>query len=183
MSQRSPIRTTAADQARARGARPCPSRSAMPSGESSRWLDLRVSGSRPSGHSNNPLMLKLGGHPEVVSKRLGRASNNITLDTYSHVLSGIQHAAAETFDKALAGTTNANGRVDKLEVADCQRLTIRHYGKKRGASRKPRNAFIVGRRVVGRQGFEPWTLGLKVRCSDQTELPALGTVVPGVLEE
>ena len=25
---------------------------------------------------------------------------------------------------------------------------------------------------VGRQGFEPWTLGLKVRCSDQTELPA-----------
>ena len=25
---------------------------------------------------------------------------------------------------------------------------------------------------VSRQGFEPWTLGLKVRCSDQTELPA-----------
>ena len=27
---------------------------------------------------------------------------------------------------------------------------------------------------MGRQGFEPWTLGLKVRCSDQTELPARG---------
>jgi hypothetical protein len=25
---------------------------------------------------------------------------------------------------------------------------------------------------VGRQGFEPWTLGLKVRCSNQAELPA-----------
>ena len=30
-------------------------------------------------------------------------------------------------------------------------------------------------RGVSRQGFEPWTLGLKVRCSDQTELPALST--------
>ena len=27
-------------------------------------------------------------------------------------------------------------------------------------------------RWVSRQGFEPWTLGLKVRCSGQTELPA-----------
>ena len=26
---------------------------------------------------------------------------------------------------------------------------------------------------VGRQGFEPWTPGLKVRCSDQAELTAL----------
>ena len=26
--------------------------------------------------------------------------------------------------------------------------------------------------MVGRLGFEPRTLGLKVRCSDQTELPA-----------
>ena len=26
--------------------------------------------------------------------------------------------------------------------------------------------------MVGRRGFEPWTLGLKVRCSDQAELPA-----------
>ena len=33
---------------------------------------------------------------------------------------------------------------------------------------------LCGGEVVGRQGFEPWTLGLKVRCSDQTELPARG---------
>ena len=26
---------------------------------------------------------------------------------------------------------------------------------------------------MGRQGFEPWTPGLKVRCSDQAELTAL----------
>ena len=30
----------------------------------------------------------------------------------------------------------------------------------------------VAKTMIGRQGFEPWTPGLKVRCSDQTELTA-----------
>ena len=33
-------------------------------------------------------------------------------------------------------------------------------------------------KVVGRQGFEPWTPGLKVRCSDQAELTALNEKHP-----
>ena len=37
-----------------------------------------------------------------------------------------------------------------------------------------RRWFCLSSSLVGRQGFEPWTLGLKVRCSDQTELPARG---------
>jgi hypothetical protein len=46
-------------------------------------------------------------HPKVVSERLGHASIGITLDTYSHVMPGMQEEAAETIDaglrKALAG--------------------------------------------------------------------------------
>ena len=43
-------------------------------------------------------MLKAGVHPKVVSERLGHASIGITLDMYSHVLPGLQEAAAEKFD-------------------------------------------------------------------------------------
>jgi hypothetical protein len=36
-----------------------------------------------------------GEHPKVVSERLGHSTVNLTLDTYSHVLPGLQQAAAE----------------------------------------------------------------------------------------
>jgi len=52
-------------------------------------------------HTHATLMLKAGVHPKVVSERLGHASVVITLDTYSHVLPGLQEAAAERFDKML----------------------------------------------------------------------------------
>ena len=46
-------------------------------------------------------MLKAGIHPKIVQERLGHASIQMTLDTYSHVAPGIQQAAAETFDKLI----------------------------------------------------------------------------------
>ena len=46
-------------------------------------------------------MLAQGVHPKVVSERLGHASLNITLDTYSHVLPGLQEAAAAALDTIL----------------------------------------------------------------------------------
>jgi len=49
-------------------------------------------------HTHATLMLKAGVHPKVVSERLGHANIGITLDTYSHVLPGLQEAAAEKFD-------------------------------------------------------------------------------------
>jgi len=52
-------------------------------------------------HTHATLMLKAGVHPKIVSERLGHANINITLDTYSHVLPGLQEAAAERFDKML----------------------------------------------------------------------------------
>ncbi len=59
-----------------------------------RWHDLR--------HAHATLMLASGVHPKVVSERLGHASVAITLDTYSHVLPGLQAAAAEALDAVLA---------------------------------------------------------------------------------
>lgn len=53
-------------------------------------------------HAHATLMLGQGVHPKVVSERLGHASVNITLDTYSHVLPGLQAAAAEALDAVLA---------------------------------------------------------------------------------
>jgi len=46
-------------------------------------------------------MLKEGVHPKVVSERLGHASVVITLDTYSHVLPGLQEEAALKFGQGL----------------------------------------------------------------------------------
>jgi hypothetical protein len=43
---------------------------------------------------------RAGVHPKVVSERLGHASLNITLDTCSHVLPGLQDEAA-AIDRAL----------------------------------------------------------------------------------
>ena len=46
-------------------------------------------------------MLKAGVHPKVVSERLGHSSIAITLDTYSHVVPGLQEAAAKRFEEVL----------------------------------------------------------------------------------
>jgi integrase len=56
-----------------------------------RFHDLR--------HAHATLMLLQGVHPKVVSERLGHASIGITLDTYSHVLPGMQGEAASAIDK------------------------------------------------------------------------------------
>jgi integrase len=40
-------------------------------------------------------------HPKVVQERLGHASIQITLITYSHTVEGLQKRAAESFDNVL----------------------------------------------------------------------------------
>jgi integrase len=45
-------------------------------------------------HTAATLALTAGVHPKVVQERLGHASITITLDTYSHVLQGLQEDAA-----------------------------------------------------------------------------------------
>ena len=58
-----------------------------------RFYDLR--------HTHSTLLLKAGIHPKLVSERLGHANIGITLDTYSHVLPGLQKATAERFNEML----------------------------------------------------------------------------------
>ena len=52
-------------------------------------------------HAHASLMLRQGVHPKIVSERLGHASIAITLDTYSHVVPGLQAAAAAQLDALL----------------------------------------------------------------------------------
>ena len=57
-------------------------------------------------HTHASLMLKAGIHPKIVQERLGHASIQITLDTYSHVSPGLQEAAAAQFDKLVSHDKN-----------------------------------------------------------------------------
>jgi len=60
-------------------------------------------------HTHASLMLKQGIHPKIDQERLGHASIQITIDTYSHVATGLQEAAARGFDDIL----NAESKLDK----------------------------------------------------------------------
>lgn len=64
-------------------------------------------------HSHASLMLKQGTHPKIVQERLGHASIQITLDTYSHVAPGLQEAAAERFDE-MVSPKRENEAVEKV---------------------------------------------------------------------
>ncbi len=58
-------------------------------------------------HSHATLLLANGEHPKVVSERLGHASTTLTLDTYSHVLPGMQEQATERLDALLSNARQA----------------------------------------------------------------------------
>ncbi len=52
-------------------------------------------------HTAATLLLKRGVNPKVVAERLGHASVTITLDTYAHVLPGMQEDATEVLADAI----------------------------------------------------------------------------------
>ena len=56
-----------------------------------RFHDLR--------HTHATLMLKAGIHPKIVQERLGHGSIAVTMDIYSHVVSGLQELAAQRFER------------------------------------------------------------------------------------
>jgi len=61
-----------------------------------RFHDLR--------HTSPTLLLLQEVHPKIVQERLGHSRIGITLDTYSHVLPTMQHAAAEKLDQLIQTT-------------------------------------------------------------------------------
>ena len=60
--------------------------------------DVKVIRFHDARHTHATLMLKQGTHPKIVQERLGHASIQMTLDTYSHVAPALQEAAAQRFD-------------------------------------------------------------------------------------
>lgn len=58
-----------------------------------RFHDLR--------HTHATQLLRQGVHPKVVAERLGHSSITLTLDTYSHVVPGLQEEAARQLDRVL----------------------------------------------------------------------------------
>ena len=61
--------------------------------------EVRLHGLR---HTAATLMLGQGVHPKIVQERLGHSQISLTLDTYSHVLPGMQDEAARRMDGLLA---------------------------------------------------------------------------------
>ena len=63
-------------------------------------------------------MLRQGVHPKIVQERLGHATISTILDTYRHVLLGLEEAMALRFEEGLLECPPAGGssqtRVSKL---------------------------------------------------------------------
>lgn len=66
-------------------------------------------------HTHATLLLLAGVHPKIVSERLGHASIAITLDIYSHVLPGMQEAAAVIFDTMMTKALETKIKEQVLE--------------------------------------------------------------------
>ena len=87
-----------------------------------RFHDLR--------HSFASLMLLANVHPKIVSEMLGHSSVAFTLDTYSHVIGGLQQAAMRRLDEMLQpelqkdkGVSKPLAKKDDLDTASGQSRT------------------------------------------------------------
>ena len=58
-------------------------------------------------HAHATLMLTAGVHLKIVSERLGHSNIAVTADTYSHVLPGLQEAAALVVEERLSSARNS----------------------------------------------------------------------------
>jgi integrase len=77
-----------------------------------RFHDLR--------HTAATLMLQQNVHPKVVQERLGHADISLTLNTYSHVMHGMQEEAAAKLDEVLipvdvSDELRANAEIEPIE--------------------------------------------------------------------
>lgn len=81
--------------------------------------DLTFHGLR---HTHAVLMLAANVHPKIVSERLGHSTVSITLDLYSHVLPGLQEAAAKRFEDVV-------GPIESVQEFISNPLAISSYVK------------------------------------------------------
>jgi len=79
----------------------------LPSTVTHAWIKLRnklgiKTRLHDGRHTMATLLLMEGVHPKIVQERLGHASIKTTLDTYSHVIPGMQEAAAIKLDNLVS---------------------------------------------------------------------------------
>lgn len=67
-------------------------------------------------HTHATLLLRAGVNPKVVSERLGHSSVAFTLETYAHVIPGMQPEAAELF----MGLVLGDGEDDQVDEGDAE---------------------------------------------------------------
>jgi len=77
-------------------------------------------------HTHATFLLQAGVHPRVAMERLGHSSIRVTLDTYSHVVGGLQEAAAQRFDDFVSRRGTPEENVGKMS-ADTDR-NLRNLG-------------------------------------------------------
>ena len=65
-------------------------------------------------HSHATLLMKLNVNPKVVSERLGHSSTRLTMDSYSHMLPGLQASAIAGLERALAPKVAMSPAVSRL---------------------------------------------------------------------
>jgi hypothetical protein len=98
-------------------------------------------------HSYATAALAAGVPAKVVSERLGHANIAITMDTYSHVLPGLDAQAAGTVARLILGPSEPGS-----DPSDDKPLTTGHRAADGGEEVKGEPA---GQRVVRAGGFEP----------------------------
>ena len=94
-------------------------------------------------HTHATLLMKLNVNPKVVSERLGHSSARITMDTYSHMLPGLQASAVAGLEGALAPKVAMNPAVSRLLA----RLINKGPGKIPWTLSMPRNGTLGGIRT------------------------------------
>ena len=76
-------------------------------------------------HTHASLLLQAGVHPKIVQERLGHSSIRVTLDTYSHVIGGLQEVAAQLFDDLLVARGVENvGKMSAKTPGDVTKIKI-----------------------------------------------------------
>ena len=99
-------------------------------------------------HTTATLLLAQAVHPRVVMETLGHSQISLTLDTYSHVIPGLQAEAAKRMNDALGSIGSQNGCQDGQPGSEQPVEGVNSLGK-----------------VVSRLGIEPRTRRLRVCCS------------------
>jgi len=99
-----------------------------------RFHDLR--------HTFASLMLLAGIHPKIVSEALGHSSVAFTLDVYSHVVPGLQEAAAKRLDEVLEPGLTEMKNVGKMSAKEDGAGEKRQKMKQEWRDSNPRPAVL-----------------------------------------